>query len=184
MLISSIHKFKKELILVSSLIILLIVNTLGINASSQITVHPGDNLKSLAQKYHVSVTALTRRNHLHHQVTLVTNQKLVLPNSTDTGSRAQSANSNEDQNTQDSRSSMSKLSAKEQTAKDWIAYHESRGEYHVNNGQYYGKFELDIRLLKGNYSHANQERTADRYVHQRYGSWLNAKHFWETHNWY
>ena len=162
----------------------MIVNTLGINANSQVTVHSGDNLSSLAQKYHVSVTALRHKNHLGDQVALVTGKQLVLPNSTDARSYPKSSSSNVDQNTQDSHSSISKLSSAERSAKDWIAYHESRGQYHVNNGKYYGKFELDTSLLNGDYSQANQERTADRYVHQRYGSWVHAKQFWETHNWY
>lgn len=33
-------------------------------------------------------------------------------------------------------------------------------------------------------SPANQERTANRYVKGRYGSWVNAKRFWLAHNWY
>lgn len=77
-----------------------------------------------------------------------------------------------------------KLSASERSAKLWIAKHESGYSYTARNGRYYGRFQLDISYLHGDYSVANQERTADRYVKNRYGSWVAAKRFWLAHNWY
>ena len=38
--------------------------------------------------------------------------------------------------------------------------------------------------LNGDYSPANQERVANKYVADRYGSWDNAKAFWLAHGWY
>lgn len=67
-----------------------------------------------------------------------------------------------------------RLSASERSAKLWIA----------RRGRYYGRFQLDVSYLHGDYSVANQERTADRYVKGRYGSWTAAKRFWMAHNWY
>ncbi len=77
-----------------------------------------------------------------------------------------------------------RLSASERAAKLWIANRESGYNYHARNGRYYGRFQLDVSYLHGDYSVANQERTADRYVKGRYGSWTAAKRFWMAHNWY
>ncbi|WP_265483977.1 MULTISPECIES: hypothetical protein [unclassified Lactobacillus] len=62
--------------------------------------------------------------------------------------------------------------------------HESSNSYTAKNGKYIGKYQLDSSYLNGDYSAANQERVADNYVKSRYGSWVNAKKFWENHNWY
>lgn len=77
-----------------------------------------------------------------------------------------------------------RLSKRERAAKRWIALHESGGNYRARNGVCYGKYQLNIAYLHGNYSKKNQERTADNYVYGRYGSWVNAKRFWLSHHWY
>lgn len=82
------------------------------------------------------------------------------------------------------KTSSNKLSSAEQSAKNWIARRESGGSYTARNGNCYGKYQLLTGYLHGNYSPANQERAADRYVHGRYGTWQNAKRFWQAHNWY
>ncbi len=76
------------------------------------------------------------------------------------------------------------LSRANAAAKAWIARHESGGSYTASNGSCYGKYQLLISYYGGNLSHKNQERTANRYVKSRYGSWVNAKSFWLSHNWY
>lgn len=76
------------------------------------------------------------------------------------------------------------MSKREKAAKRWIAMRESGGSYYARNGVCYGRYQLNIAYLHGNYSPANQERTADRYVYGRYGSWVNAKRFWLAHHWY
>lgn len=76
------------------------------------------------------------------------------------------------------------LSKKEHAAKNWIAFRESRGSYFVSNGQCYGRYQLLRSHLHGNYSRVNQERTANKYVNSRYGSWTHAKRFWKSHHWY
>ena len=78
----------------------------------------------------------------------------------------------------------SNLSKANQKAKAWIAYRESRGSYRARNGQYIGRYQLSASYLHGDYSKANQEKTADRYVKNRYGSWVNAKRHWLSHGWY
>ena len=76
-------------------------------------------------------------------------------------------------------------SSSEQSAKDFIAYHESRGSYSASNPSgAYGKYQLKSYNLKYGTSPAGQERAANEYVDQRYGSWNNAKSFWLQHNWY
>lgn len=64
--------------------------------------------------------------------------------------------------------------ANNSSAKDIIAQRESGGSYNARNGQYIGKYQLSSAYLNGDYSPANQERVADQYVAQRYGSWDNA----------
>ena len=76
------------------------------------------------------------------------------------------------------------LSKKNIAARRWISFHESTNRYHARNGVCYGKFQLDISYLHGDKSKKNQELTANRYVASRYGSWINAKKFWQRHHWY
>lgn len=66
---------------------------------------------------------------------------------------------------------VSSATGNEAAAKDWIASRESGGNYNAANGQYIGKYQLSSTYLGGDYSPANQERTADQYVQGRYGSW-------------
>lgn len=76
------------------------------------------------------------------------------------------------------------LNDNEQSAKNWIAQKESNGSYSATNGQYIGKYQLSSSMLNGDYSPENQERVADNYVTQRYGSWQNAKEAWLANGWY
>ncbi|MSA20477.1 LysM peptidoglycan-binding domain-containing protein [Ligilactobacillus ruminis] len=75
-------------------------------------------------------------------------------------------------------------SSSEQAARDWIASRESGGSYTAQNGNYYGKYQLSSAYLGGDYSAENQERVADSYVRNRYGSWANAKSHWLQNGWY
>ena len=78
----------------------------------------------------------------------------------------------------------SSVSESEQAAKEWIAQRESHGSYSARNGQYVGKYQLSVDKLNGDMTPANQERTADNYVKQRYGSWAQAKQAWLQNGWY
>ncbi|WEV71008.1 aggregation promoting factor surface protein [Lactobacillus sp. ESL0785] len=77
-----------------------------------------------------------------------------------------------------------KLSKKERAARHWIVMHESGGNYYARNGACYGKYQLNLGYLHGDYSKKNQDQTANNYVYGRYGSWVNAKIFWQAHHWY
>ena len=76
------------------------------------------------------------------------------------------------------------LSAEDAAAKEWIAQKESSGSYTAKNGQYYGRYQLTITYLNGDLSPANQEKVANQYVVNRYGSWTAAKNFWLANGWY
>ncbi|WP_139561369.1 LysM peptidoglycan-binding domain-containing protein [Limosilactobacillus reuteri] len=78
----------------------------------------------------------------------------------------------------------SNVSGNDAAAKAWIAARESGGSYSARNGQYVGKYQLSASYLNGDYSEANQERVADQYVANRYGSWSAAQSFWQSHGWY
>ena len=75
------------------------------------------------------------------------------------------------------------LSKKQKAAKNWIA-HESRFSYRARNGNCYGRYQLLKSYLHGDLSAVNQEKTANKYVAGRYGSWTKAKSFWQHHHWY
>lgn len=70
------------------------------------------------------------------------------------------------------------------SAKEAIAMTESGGSYTAQNGQYYGRYQLTSSYLGGDFSPANQERVADKYVAERYGSWEAAWQFHLSHGWY
>ncbi|MEG0256536.1 MAG: LysM domain-containing protein [Vagococcus sp.] len=70
------------------------------------------------------------------------------------------------------------------SAKEWIAQKESGGSYSASNGYHVGRYQLDPNYLNGDYSPENQERVADNYVADRYGSWENAQSFWMSNGWY
>ena len=76
------------------------------------------------------------------------------------------------------------VSGSEAEAKEWIAQKESGGSYTATNGQYIGRYQLTDSYLNGDYSAENQERVADAYVAERYGSWTAAKNFWLNNGWY
>lgn len=78
----------------------------------------------------------------------------------------------------------SATSSVEESAKAWIANHESGGSYSARNGQFIGKYQLSASYLGGDYSAENQERVANNYVKGRYGSWAGAQQFWQMHGWY
>lgn len=96
----------------------------------------------------------------------------------------QTQNVQQQSSTQASTSYSSSVSGNEAAAKEWIAARESSGSYSARNGQYIGRYQLSASYLNGDYSEANQERVADQYVANRYGSWSAAQSFWQSHGWY
>lgn len=83
------------------------------------------------------------------------------------------------------------LSHSNMKAREWVSWHESRDEWNVLSYGHrcIGRYQLDPAYLGRknghvNLDHKHQVKVADRYVAQRYGSWLHAKAFWESHHWY
>lgn len=115
-------------------------------------------------------------------------QQATSQNTQAQASTQQAAQQSASQNTQAQASNNSNynssVSGGDAAAKAWIAQHESSNNYNARNGQYIGKYQLSASYLNGDYSPANQERVADQYVAQRYGSWTNAQRFWEANGWY
>ena len=70
------------------------------------------------------------------------------------------------------------------SAQDYIAWRESGANYDARNGQYIGKYQLSADKLNGDYSPENQEHIAEEYMLDRYGSWENARDFWNEHGWW
>lgn len=159
------------------------------NTLKKIQVKYGDTVSELAEQYGTTTDAIVQANNLRDPNFILAGQNLVIPaqgQSVQAVSQAQTVES-----TGSSSSSESKVSAvgtgessAEASARAWIVQRESGGDYNARNGKYIGKYQLEKSYLNGDYSPANQEKTAERYVKQRYGSWVNAQKHWQTHNWY
>lgn len=162
--------------------------TLGMVATSAIahadttyTVQDGDTLSSIASKFNnTDVDTIAKKNNIEDVNTIHVGQKLVIKGS----KQATKPKAKLEQTAYTPTNNNSSLSAADQAAKDWIAYHESRGQYTAQNGQYYGKYQLSLSYLNGDLSPENQERVADQYVANRYGSWTAAQQFWMANGWY
>lgn len=161
-----------------------------------VTVKSGDTLSQIAEDNNTTVDSIQSLNSLGNIHLIFPGQQLQV-NRNDRGTAAaQTANTNSaapqtqqaPQQTQTiaapQTTSQAVASSNEQAARDWIAAHESGQSYTAQNGRYYGKYQLDAAYLGGDYSAANQERVANNYVMNRYGSWANAKAHWLTNGWY
>ena len=188
------------------------VNAATVNP--EYTVQAGDTLWDIANKEHVDLDQLEALNDKDANHTLiVVGEKLKLPTADTVKSQTAADNvtasapvANAPQNTQTTQtaqapqtqtvqttqvsqvrqttSSQTAVSGSNNSAKEWIAQRESGGSYSARNQNYIGRYQLSSAYLNGDYSPANQEKAADRYVAQRYGSWTQAKAFWQTHGWY
>ena len=188
-----------------------VIETDDTSESGTYTVKSGDTLSGIAEKYGTTVDRLMQLNHLSSDFLVVGEQIATVgsqepaqtvqtqPQSTTTNSAQSAQNSSQtytqaqdSQNSQNIQSAdqqtstyyNSSVSESEQAAKEWIAQRESHGSYSVRNGQYVGKYQLSVDKLNGDMTPANQERTADNYVKQRYGSWAQAKQAWLQNGWY
>ena len=204
-------KMKKVLVSAAALTGTIAGATVVANADT-VTVKAGDTVSELAQKYNTTVNTIQQLNNLSNPNLIFVGQQLKVNNDNNGQAVAQqNANNNAQrqatsQNTQAQASTQqaaqqqaasqntqaqasnnnysSSVSGNDAAAKAWIAQHESSNNYNARNGQYIGKYQLSASYLNGDYSPANQERVADQYVAQRYGSWTNAQRFWEENGWY
>lgn len=171
--------------------------------TDEYVVQSGDTLSAIALKYGVSVEEIKNANGLSSDLLLV-GQKLKVGGQLQSQSQSQPQVQTEAQpqvqpqpqpQTQteaqpqeqpqvQAQTQQPTLNDNEQSAKNWIAQKESNSSYSATNGQYVGKYQLSSSMLNGDYSPENQERVADNYVTQRYGSWQNAKEAWLANGWY
>lgn len=157
--------------------------------TDEYVVQSGDTLSAIALKYGVSVEEIKNANGLSSDLLLV-GQKLKVGGQLQSQPQVQTeAETQEQAQPQEqpqvqAQTQQPTLNDNEQSAKNWIAQKESNGSYSATNGQYIGKYQLSSSMLNGDYSPENQERVADNYVTQRYGSWQNAKEAWLANGWY
>lgn len=168
-----------------------------------VQVQAGDTLSGIAQRRGTTVDHLVQVNHIQNPNLIITGDKLKLDDagqeSTQAAPAAAQTQASQAQQQQPSQGNqgqtasvnygggngyVSGVSGNEAAAKEWIAQRESGGSYGARNGQYVGRYQLSSSYLNGDYSPANQERVADQYVQNRYGSWSGAQRFWEANGYY
>ena len=145
------------------------------------TVKSGDTLSAIAKEKNTTVDSIAKKNKISNVNLITVGQVLEsedvksTTNTTDQATTTQSP-------TKESASDV--LSDEDAAAKEWIAQKESSGSYAAQNGQYYGRYQLSLSYLNGDLSPENQEKVANQYVVNRYGSWSAAKNFWLANGWY
>lgn len=174
-----------------------------------VTVKSGDTLSQIADENNTTVSSIQSLNSLQNIHLIFPGQKLVInanngdaavstqqsaqttqqsAQTTQQASQQQTTQQASQQQTSQQQTMQTTqqavASSSEQAARDWIASRESGGSYTAQNGNYYGKYQLSSAYLGGDYSAENQERVADSYVLNRYGSWANAKSHWLQNGWY
>lgn len=155
------------------------------NADSY-TVKSGDTLSAIAKEKNTTVDAIAKKNKISNVNLISVGQILEIEDANTTQKTTEQATTSKTDTTQATTtvSASDGLSAEDAAAKEWIAQKESSGSYTAQNGQYYGRYQLTITYLNGDLSPANQEKVANQYVVNRYGSWSAAKNFWLANGWY
>ena len=155
------------------------------NADSY-TVKSGDTLSAIAKEKNTTVNAIAKKNKISNVNLISVGQVLEIEDANTTQKTTEQATTSKTDTTQVTTtvSASDGLSAEDAAAKEWIVQKESSGSYTAQNGQYYGRYQLTITYLNGDLSPANQEKVANQYVVNRYGSWSAAKNFWLANGWY
>ena len=156
------------------------------NADSY-TVKSGDTLSAIAKEKNTTVDAIAKKNKISNVNLISVGQVLEIEGTNTTQKTTEQATTTSKTDTTQATTTVSAsdgLSAEDATAKEWIAQKESSGSYTAQNGQYYGRYQLTLTYLNGDLSPANQEKVANQYVVNRYGSWSAAKNFWLANGWY
>lgn len=169
--------------------------------ADEVVVKAGDTVSELALKYNTTIDAIQQANKLQDVNLIFVGQRLevgsnVLAEASQAAlQQAQPVQAAPQAQTQVQEAQPAQQQVQttapqtpsndaEASAKTWIANVESGGSYTAQNGRYYGKYQLTNSYLGGDYSPENQERVADNYVANRYGSWQAAKSFWLANGWY
>ena len=145
------------------------------------TVKSGDTLSAIAKEKNTTVDAIAKKNKISNVNLITVGQVLEIEDEKTTTNTTEQATTTQVTTTV---SASDGLSAEDAAAKEWIAQKESSGSYTAQNGQYYGRYQLSLSYLNGDLSPENQEKVANQYVVNRYGSWSAAKNFWLTNGWY
>ena len=153
---------------------------IAVNADSY-TVKSGDTLTAIAKEKNTTVDAIAKKNKISNVNLITVGQVLEIEDEKATTNTTEQASTSKATTTV---SASDGLSAEDAAAKEWIAQKESSGSYTAQNGQYYGRYQLSLSYLNGDLSEANQEKVANQYVVNRYGSWSAAKNFWLANGWY
>ena len=150
------------------------------------TVKSGDTLSAIAKEKNTTVDEIAKKNKISNVNLITVGQVLEIEETSSTKQTTEQATTSKVDTTQATTtgSASNGLSAEDAAAKEWIAQKESSGSYTAQNGQYYGRYQLTITYLNGDLSPENQEKVANQYVVNRYGSWSAAKNFWLTNDWY
>ncbi|HFI0694912.1 TPA: LysM peptidoglycan-binding domain-containing protein [Streptococcus suis] len=166
--------------------------TASVVSAETYTVQSGDTLSAIALKYNTSVEKLAEQNKISNPNLIHVGQAIEVGETASTTEEktaeqapaAEAVATTSEATTTTTGSYTSNLSAEDAAAKEWIAMKESSGSYDARNGIYIGRYQLTNTYLNGDYSPENQERVADAYVAERYGSWSAAKAFWLASGWY
>ena len=145
------------------------------------TVKSGDTLSAIAKEKNTTVDAIAKKNKISNVNLITVGQVLEIEDDKTTTNTTEQATTTQATTTV---SASDGLSAEDAAAKEWIAQKESSGSYTAQNGQYYGRYQLSLSYLNGDLSPENQEKVANQYVVNRYGSWSAAKNFWLANGWY
>ena len=150
------------------------------------TVKSGDTLSAIAKEKNTTVDAIAQKNKISNVNLITVGQVLEIEDDKATTNTTEQASTSKANTTQATTtvSASDGLSAEDAAAKEWIAQKESSGSYTAQNGQYYGRYQLSLSYLNGDLSPENQEKVANQYVINRYGSWSAAKNFWLANGWY
>ena len=150
------------------------------------TVKSGDTLSAIAKEKNATVDAIAKKNKISNVNLITVGQVLEIEDEKATTNSTEKASTSKPTTTQATTtvSTSDGLSAEDAAAKEWIAQKESSGSYTAQNGQYYGRYQLSLSYLNGDLSPENQEKVANQYVVNRYGSWSAAKNYWLANGWY
>ena len=200
---------KKTVILSAAALSMLVAPSV---LAEEVTIQAGDTLSEIAEAHNVDVDFLVRLNGIAEPDFIIAGEKLYTEEAdvagTATVTVTEAAPAQETEVVQYTapqvetpvsavpyseepastpvvdNSYTSAVVGSDAAAKEEIARRESGGSYTATNGIYYGRYQLTNSYLNGDYSAANQERVADQYVADRYGSWSNALAFWNANGWY
>lgn len=193
---------RKQYSLLTGLVALLMLGTVNTVSAESYTVKSGDTLSKIAAEKQTSLEKILELNNIQNPNVIQVGQVLELATGTPAADPVQTEMAASDQQAlvnesvkeaeapaetaqeQATPAMTSNLSSDEQAAKEWIAQKESSGSYTAQNGIYYGRYQLTLSYLNGDLSPENQERVADEYVKNRYGSWTQAYQFWLANGWY